>query len=85
MQFLLLFVAGGLFEGGLFDDTPMAEIRPPEVSAIEATPVAEAPDSDDDMDRFGGPPSVGGARYFNKNNYKYLENFSFLAKIQIES
>ncbi|KAK7864948.1 hypothetical protein R5R35_004933 [Gryllus longicercus] len=61
-------IAGGLFEGGLFDDAPM----PGEVPAVETstTPVQPEPekpaeeiaahDSDDDMDHFGGPPSVGG-------------------------
>jgi len=62
-------IAGGLFEGGLFDDAPM----PAEVPAVETSSVqqaddteklpeeANAHDSDDDMgDHFGGPPSVGG-------------------------
>ena len=65
-------IAGGLFEGGLFDDAPM----PPEVPAVETSSVLQteepekpaeevaAHDSDDDMgDHFGGPPSVGGQRY----------------------
>ncbi|KAJ8866497.1 hypothetical protein PR048_032340 [Dryococelus australis] len=63
-------IAGGLFEGGLFDDAPM----PPEVPAVEnqlPVPPPEEPEkvadepaaqeSDDDLgDHFGGPPSVGG-------------------------
>lgn len=54
-------ISGGLFEGGLFDDAPM-----PDVPAIESSSLGQdkAPDSpipsDDDMDHFGGPPSVGG-------------------------
>lgn len=63
--------AGGLFEGGLFDDAPM----PAEVPVVETSSVQQADeteklpeeanvhDSDDDMgDHFGGPPSVGGQR-----------------------
>ena len=43
---------GGLFEGGLFDDTPI------EPNLDE--PKEERPDDDDDdLDRFGGPPSLG--------------------------
>lgn len=64
IKFVDYFAAGGLFEGGLFDDAPM-----PEVPAIESTTLSqekppESPmhDSDDDMDHFGGPPSVGGHR-----------------------
>ncbi|KDR16555.1 double-strand-break repair protein rad21 homolog isoform X2 [Zootermopsis nevadensis] len=61
--------AGGLFEGGLFDDAPMpAEIAAAESSSIQQAEEAEKPledaavhDSDDDIgDHFGGPPSVGG-------------------------
>ncbi|PSN53737.1 hypothetical protein C0J52_02184 [Blattella germanica] len=60
-------IAGGLFEGGLFDDAPM----PPEVPAVDTSSLqhteetdkqqeeAAVHDSDDDMgDHFGGPPSV---------------------------
>ncbi|KAF2894481.1 hypothetical protein ILUMI_11681 [Ignelater luminosus] len=54
-------IAGGLFEGGLFDDTPM-DVEPAVDTAIQEA--AQRPpsvqDSDDDMDHFGGPPSVGG-------------------------
>jgi hypothetical protein len=66
-----MLTAGGLFEGGLFDDAPL----PPEVPAVETSSIQEleepekppeeaaAHDSDDDMgDHFGGPPSVGGQR-----------------------
>ena len=67
-------VAGGLFEGGLFDEAPMGEVPVPDVSSIgeqqEPNAAAVAPsvhdDSDDDMgDHFGGgPPSpMGGMRY----------------------
>jgi hypothetical protein len=62
-----------LFEGGLFDDAPMpAEVPVVETSSIQQAEEPEKPseeaaihDSDDDMgDHFGGPPSVGGQRYF---------------------
>lgn len=66
------FLAGGLFEGGLFDDAPM----PQEIPNVEnPVPVSDevnklnepniGHDSDDDMgDHFGGgPPSIGGHRY----------------------
>ncbi|XP_069700024.1 double-strand-break repair protein rad21 homolog isoform X2 [Periplaneta americana] len=62
-------IAGGLFEGGLFDDAPMpAEVPAVETSAVQQVEEPEKPaeeaaphDSDDDMgDHFGGPPSVGG-------------------------
>lgn len=69
--FFFMLTAGGLFEGGLFDDAPM----PTEVPAVETSSVqqaeepekppedAAAHDSDDDMgDHFGAPPSVGGQR-----------------------
>nr|CAD7405598.1 unnamed protein product [Timema poppensis] len=63
-------IAGGLFEGGLFDDAPMPSEVPPVESQLPV-PLAEeaekpveepaAADSDDDMgDHFEGPPSVGG-------------------------
>lgn len=58
------FTAGGLFEGGLFDDAPMGEVPPVDASIPEPTPqdIPPPPDSDDDdMDNFGGPPSIGGA------------------------
>lgn len=66
-----MLIAGGLFEGGLFDDAPMpAEIAAAESSSIQQAEEAEKPledaavhDSDDDIgDHFGGPPSVGGQR-----------------------
>ncbi|XP_049780758.1 double-strand-break repair protein rad21 homolog [Schistocerca cancellata] len=62
-------IAGGLFEGGLFDEAPMpAEVPAVETSSLQPPeeppkpPEVAAPqDSDDDMgDHFGGPPSVGG-------------------------
>lgn len=56
------FTAGGLFEGGLFDDAPMGEVPPVDASIPEPTPqdIPPPPDSDDDdMDNFGGPPSIG--------------------------
>ncbi|XP_025832371.1 double-strand-break repair protein rad21 homolog isoform X2 [Agrilus planipennis] len=53
---------GGLFEGGLFDEAPMGEVPPVDSGLHEATPappeIPAPPDSDDDMDHFGGPPSV---------------------------
>lgn len=50
--------------GGLFDDAPMGEVPPvdqpiPDPASQQMPP---APDSDDDMDHFGGPPSMGGVR-----------------------
>lgn len=54
-------IGGGLFEGGLFDDTPMGEVPPVEPPIPETSnTMATSQDSDDDMDNFGGPPSVGG-------------------------
>ncbi|XP_063991538.1 double-strand-break repair protein rad21 homolog [Diachasmimorpha longicaudata] len=62
-------ISGGLFEGGLFDETPMGEVPVPESSGISEAPgtslptpaVASADESDDDMgDHFGGPPSPMG-------------------------
>lgn len=51
-------IAGGLFEGGLFDDAPMG-VPPVESSADPG--LRHPPESDDeDMNDFGGPPSVGG-------------------------
>lgn len=66
--------AGGLFEGGLFDEAPMGDAHVPDVSSIgdHSQPNAGAvaasihDDSDEDMgDHFGGgPPSpMGGMRY----------------------
>ncbi|XP_072394085.1 uncharacterized protein vtd isoform X1 [Diabrotica undecimpunctata] len=56
------FGAGGLFEGGLFDDAPMGDVPPVDTSIPDPTPqdIPEPPPSDDEMDNFGGPPSVGG-------------------------
>lgn len=59
-------IAGGLFEGGLFDDAPMGEVPPVESSSVVggADQVLDgmppAAESDDDDDHFGGPPSIGG-------------------------
>ncbi|KAI4459377.1 scc1 / rad21 family member [Holotrichia oblita] len=52
------FGAGGLFEGGLFDDAPMGEV-PPVDSHLQDNAPPPPPESDDEMDNFGGPPSVG--------------------------
>lgn len=65
-----MLAAGGLFEGGLFDDAP--DVPPVDTSSVLRTgdmdgtmgvPAVPAPDSDDDDDHFGGPPSIGGHRY----------------------
>uniref|UniRef100_A0A1B6CP11 Rad21/Rec8-like protein N-terminal domain-containing protein n=1 Tax=Clastoptera arizonana TaxID=38151 RepID=A0A1B6CP11_9HEMI len=59
-------MAGGLFEGGLFDDAPMGDVsavEPRSVLGQNAQDMGAIPppvDSDDDDDHFGGPPSVGG-------------------------
>uniref|UniRef100_A0A1Y1N7N5 Rad21/Rec8-like protein N-terminal domain-containing protein n=1 Tax=Photinus pyralis TaxID=7054 RepID=A0A1Y1N7N5_PHOPY len=56
-------MSGGLFEGGLFDDTPMDVVPPVEPGIPEAPvprPSSPHDSEDDDMDHFGGPPSVGG-------------------------
>ncbi|XP_058804130.1 double-strand-break repair protein rad21 homolog [Phymastichus coffea] len=61
-------ISGGLFEGGLFDETPMGDVPVPDVSSMgdqqdpNAAAVATAPDdSDEDMgDHFGGPASPMG-------------------------
>lgn len=42
--------------GGLFDDAPMGEVPPVD----QPLPEPAQADSDDDMDHFGGPPSMGG-------------------------
>lgn len=50
-------IAGGLFEGGLFDDTPIDD-----GPSLDEPKEERHDDSDDDvgdLDRFGGPPSVG--------------------------
>lgn len=67
--------AGGLFEGGLFDDTPMqvpavdqsgASDQLPQPTTSSALPQAQngpqSDDDDDDGDRFGGAPSPTPAR-----------------------
>lgn len=64
----MISAAGGLFDGGLFDETPMetadaAPLEPtPGTSATVNTPGAPVEpmqvDSEDDM---GGPPSIGGS------------------------
>ncbi|KAK9739426.1 Conserved region of Rad21 / Rec8 like protein [Popillia japonica] len=51
-------ISGGLFEGGLFDDAPMGEVPPVDSHLQDNVPPAP-PESDDEMDNFGGPPSVG--------------------------
>nr|CAI5830524.1 unnamed protein product [Callosobruchus analis] len=51
-------ISGGLFEGGLFDETPMGDVPPVEPSIPQPEP-APPEDSDDDMGGFDGPPSVG--------------------------
>ncbi|EEZ99261.1 double-strand-break repair protein rad21 homolog isoform X1 [Tribolium castaneum] len=54
-------ISGGLFEGGLFDDAPMGDVPPVDHTIQDPQNLPQAPDSDDDdMDHFGGPPSVGG-------------------------
>ncbi|KAF5300497.1 hypothetical protein FQA39_LY02296 [Lamprigera yunnana] len=57
-------MSGGLFEGGLFDDAPMDVVPPVEQAlqehSVQAPPSTRDTDDDDDMDHFGGPPSVGG-------------------------
>jgi len=60
-------IAGGLFEGGLFDDAPMGDVPPVETSSVIRQAGVDGgldgvppPDSDDDDDHFGGPPSIGG-------------------------
>ncbi|KAJ8985324.1 hypothetical protein NQ317_008354 [Molorchus minor] len=55
-------ISGGLFEGGLFDDAPMGEV-PPVDASIPAPPQEDMPfpnSDDEDMDHFGGPPSIAG-------------------------
>lgn len=54
-------ISGGLFESGLFDDAPMGDVpvdqhlsEPPPLTA----PTTHQDSDDDDMDNFGGPPSV---------------------------
>jgi hypothetical protein len=49
--------AGGLFEGGLFDETPMDPNEPDAGPSGGSLGEPMHMDSDDD---FGGPPSVGG-------------------------
>ncbi|XP_039301291.1 double-strand-break repair protein rad21 homolog A [Nilaparvata lugens] len=62
-------IAGGLFEGGLFDDAPMGEVPAVESSSVvgggdqsvlAGMPPSGADSDDDDDDHFGGPPSIGG-------------------------
>lgn len=55
--------AGGLFEGGLFDEAPMGDVPQVDHLTDSQQPQPASGDSDDDMDHFGGPPSVGGVRY----------------------
>ncbi|CAL4076925.1 unnamed protein product, partial [Meganyctiphanes norvegica] len=59
-------MAGGLFEGGLFDDTPMVIGEGPSLHERTHNPfeneVKDEDDSDEEggaLDQFGGPPSVG--------------------------
>lgn len=62
-------MSGGLFEGGLFDDAPM-DVVPPVDQGLQE-PSVQPPrsvrdsDDDDDMDHFGGPPSVGGHSHYS--------------------
>lgn len=62
---MCFFAAGGLFEGGLFDDAP--DVPPVDSSVMRQAGVdsmsVAPPDSDDDDDHFGGAPSIGGNRY----------------------
>ncbi|RXG69791.1 Double-strand-break repair protein rad21-like protein [Armadillidium vulgare] len=53
-------IGGGLFEGGLFDDAPIEEAPLDNGQQDKTEKIPD--DSDDDggdIDRFGGPPSVG--------------------------
>lgn len=69
MNKLIFFLAGGLFEGGLFDEAPMGDVPQVDHLTDSQQPAPPSPpESDDDMDNFGGPPSVGGARFLFKNN-----------------
>lgn len=52
-----------MFEGGLFDDAPMGEVPPVDSHISDSVPPPSHDSDDDDMDNFGGPPSVGGMRY----------------------
>ncbi|KAL1491871.1 hypothetical protein ABEB36_012400 [Hypothenemus hampei] len=55
-------ISGGLFEGGLFDESPMGDVPPVDASIPVPQSLPQHRDSDDDdgdMDNFGGPPSVG--------------------------
>ena len=62
-------IAGGLFEGGLFDDAPMGDVTSVDTSSLlqgvnlghdKDLSVARDLDSDDDMgDHYDAPPSVG--------------------------
>lgn len=54
-------MAGGLFEGGLFDDPAMPpdQVDPPPLQT-DANTLGGGMDSDGDDDFGGGPPSVGG-------------------------
>lgn len=65
-KIIFIFTAGGLFEGGLFDDAPMGDVPPVDSHITDPVPAAsQDSDDDDDIDNFGGPPSVGGHRYFH--------------------
>ena len=72
-QYFFLTLAGGLFEGGLFDDAPMGEVPAVESSSVmgvsnvdqtleSVPPPHHESDDDDDDGHFDGPPSVGGHR-----------------------
>lgn len=77
---MCFFAAGGLFEGGLFDDAP--DVPPVDSSVMRQAGVdsmsVAPPDSDDDDDHFGGAPSIGGNRYLQisvkfETDYKILK------------
>lgn len=62
-RFVKWIIGINIFEGGLFDDAPMGEVPPVDHALQESASVVPPPvDSDDDMDQFGGPPSMGGIR-----------------------
>lgn len=60
MHFKIFELLKIVYLGGLFDDAPMGEV-PSVDQPLQEPP--QPPDSDDDMDHFGGPPSMGGVRY----------------------
>ena len=60
-EYNFFLIGGGLFEGGLFDETPM-QVPAVEQSVVQDTLPMPQPDSDDDDDRFAGAPSPAGHR-----------------------